>query len=83
MARPLLGFAARGEKEGEEEQRGAGKLFILQGGPGTRGSGGGGDTATALVAAVFPLSPQEEEADREGPLSVIYCFPSFYFSRKV
>ena len=38
MARPLLGFAARGEKEGEEEQRGAGKPFILQGGQGREGA---------------------------------------------
>ena len=31
----------------------------------------------ALVAAVFPLSPQEEEADRGDPLSVIspFLFP--------
>ena len=37
------------------------------------------DTAMALVAAVPSLSPQEDDADREAPLSVIYSFLFFQF----
>ena len=37
------------------------------------------DTAMALVVAVPSLSPQEDDADREGPLSVIYSFLFFQF----
>ena len=38
MARPLLGFAARGEKEEEREQQVAEGVFMLQGGPGSEGA---------------------------------------------
>ena len=45
MAERRLGFAATGEKEGEEEQQAAGVLLIHQEGGQARGSSGGGDTA--------------------------------------
>ena len=70
-----VGLAARvsvrGEKEGEEEQQVEGVALTTMGGLGERGGSGGGATATVIVAAVSSLSPQEQDADREGPLSVI------------
>ena len=37
------------------------------------------DTTMALVAAVPSLLPQEDDANSEGPLSVIYSFLFFQF----
>ena len=57
MAPLGLGFAAKGEKEGEREQHVVGVLFTLHGAR-ERGGARGGHGDAALVAAVFPLSPQ-------------------------
>ena len=72
---------AAGEKEGEEEQQVAGELLILQRGGQARGGRSGGATATAIVAAVLPLSPQGEEGGERltcgSPLSGISPFSHF------
>ena len=73
---------AAGEKEGEEEQQVAGELLILQRGGQARGGRGGGATAMAIVAAVLPLSPQEEDPDRWVPLSGSSPFIFFYFQNQ-
>ena len=53
------------------------ELLILQRGGQVRGGCGGGATATEIVAAVLPLSPQEEDPDRWVPLSgsSLFLFP--------
>ena len=56
MARLGLGFLQRGKKEGEREQGVADSVFMLQGGPGCKGSEGrprahGGHGASASPGA--------------------------------
>ena len=73
-----LGLGFRREGEGEGEQGVTGCSFIRQGGPWSEER----PRAPAIVAAVSSLSPQEEDADREGPLLVFNLFLLFSFPGK-
>ena len=85
MAERRLGFAARGEKEGRRRAA-PGRGLYPPGGARERGSGGGVHGGKALVAAVLPLSPQEEEGGVRptggSPLSGISPFSLFRISSK-
>ena len=74
----------RGEKGGEERQVVAESVFILRGGA-RREEGAGEATATAIVAAVYPLSPQRKKLTGRAPCQCfnIFCFPIFKTSRLV
>ena len=69
MARPLLGLAARGEKEEERGQHVAEGVLMPPRGPGERGGGRGGQGDTAANGgSVSPVATGERD-DRWGPLS--------------
>ena len=74
--RALLGLAAGGEKEGRREQVVEGVSFILQGGPGCEGSGGGGRGGARPWRQGFPCR-HSDDADRGGP--TVRVFPFFLF----
>ena len=66
---------------GLESREARGAPLTTQGGPWRQGGARGGHGDDVLVAAVFPLSPQEEEGegetDRWVPLSGFYPFLFF------
>ena len=70
MAPLDLGFAARGEKEGEREQHVVEELLILQGGAWERGGGRGGHGDGARGSSVPTVATVEDGADSGDPLSV-------------
>ena len=77
MAAARVRVAARGEEEGEEEHVVAEVLFSLQGGPGKRGGGRGGQGDTAASGgSVSPVATGGRD-DRWVPLSGISPFSIF------
>ena len=76
--RAPLGLAAGGEKEGRREQVVEGVSFILQGGPGCEGSGGGGRGGARPWRQGFPCR-HSDDPDRGAPLSGF--FPFFFFQK--
>ena len=68
---------AEREKGGGEAQVVEGVSFILQGGPGCEGSGGGGRGGARPWRQCFSCRHSEEGADRWVPLSGISPFPVF------